>query len=162
MSSKLTILKALSDKVDNLIVGGGIANTFMKAVGLNVGKSLVEAELVEEAKAIIEIMAQRGAQVPIPVDVVCAKEFSPTAAATVKDVADVADDDMILDIGPKTAALLAAANRRRRHHRLERPGRRIRIRPVRPRHQNAGAGHCRVESVLDRRRWRHPGGDCKI
>ena len=77
VSSKLTILKALSDKVDNLIVGGGIANTFMKAVGLNVGKSLVEAELVEEAKAIIEIMAKRGAQVPIPVDVVCAKEFSP-------------------------------------------------------------------------------------
>ena len=107
VSSKLTILKALSDKVDNLIVGGGIANTFMKAVGLNVGKSLVEAELVDEAKAIIEIMAQRGAQVPIPVDVVCAKEFSPTAVATVKDVADVADDDMILDIGPKTAALLA-------------------------------------------------------
>ena len=107
VSSKLTILKALSDKVDNLIVGGGIANTFMKAVGLNVGKSLVEAELVEEAKAIIEIMAKRGAQVPIPVDVVCAKEFSPTAVATVKDVADVADDDMILDIGPKTAALLA-------------------------------------------------------
>ena len=107
VSSKLTILKALSDKVDNLIVGGGIANTFMKAVGLNVGKSLVEAELVDEAKAIIEIMAKRGAQVPIPVDVVCAKEFSPTAVATVKDVADVADDDMILDIGPKTAALLA-------------------------------------------------------
>ncbi|MDN2708056.1 phosphoglycerate kinase [Janthinobacterium sp. SUN118] len=107
VSSKLTILKALSDKVDNLIVGGGIANTFMKAVGLNVGKSLVEAELVEEARAIIDIMAKRGAQVPIPVDVVCAKEFSPAAAATVKDVADVADDDMILDIGPKTAALLA-------------------------------------------------------
>ncbi|WP_312434670.1 phosphoglycerate kinase [Janthinobacterium sp.] len=107
VSSKLTILKALSDKVDNLIVGGGIANTFMKAVGLNVGKSLVEAELVDEAKAIIDIMARRGAQVPIPVDVVCAKEFSPTATATVKDVADVADDDMILDIGPKTAALLA-------------------------------------------------------
>ena len=107
VSSKLTILKALSDKVDNLIVGGGIANTFMKAVGLNIGKSLVEAELVDEAKAIIEIMARRGAQVPIPVDVVCAKEFSPTATATVKDVADVADDDMILDIGPKTAALLA-------------------------------------------------------
>src|SRR5450830_72175 len=107
VSSKLTILKALSDKVDNLIVGGGIANTFMKAVGLNIGKSLVEAELVDEAKAIIDIMAKRGAQVPIPIDVVCAKEFSPTAVATVKDVADVADDDMILDIGPKTSALLA-------------------------------------------------------
>ncbi|HWW69070.1 MAG TPA: phosphoglycerate kinase, partial [Duganella sp.] len=108
VSSKLSILKALADKVDNLIVGGGIANTFMKAVGLNIGKSLVENELVEEAKAIIDIMSKRGAQVPIPVDVVCAKEFSPTAAATVKDVADVADDDMILDIGPKTAATLAA------------------------------------------------------
>jgi phosphoglycerate kinase len=108
VSSKLSILKALADKVDNLIVGGGIANTFMKAVGLNIGKSLVENELVEEAKAIIEIMAKRGAQVPIPVDVVCAKEFSPTAVATVKDVADVADDDMILDIGPKTSAILAA------------------------------------------------------
>jgi phosphoglycerate kinase len=108
VSSKLSILKALADKVDNLIVGGGIANTFMKAVGLNIGKSLVENELLEEAKAIIDIMAKRGAQVPIPVDVVCAKEFSPNAVATVKDVADVADDDMILDIGPKTAAILAA------------------------------------------------------
>ena len=107
VSSKLSILKALADKVDNLIVGGGIANTFMKAVGLPVGKSLVENDLVDEAKAIIDMMAQRGATVPIPVDVVCAKEFSPTAAATIKDVADVADDDMILDIGPKTAALLA-------------------------------------------------------
>jgi phosphoglycerate kinase len=107
VSSKLTILKALSEKVDHLIVGGGIANTFMKAVGLNIGKSLVEADLVAEAKAIIDIMAARGAQVPIPVDVVCAKEFSANAAATVKDVADVADDDMILDIGPKTAQALA-------------------------------------------------------
>ena len=107
VSSKLTILQSLADKVDNLIVGGGIANTFMKAVGLNVGKSLMEADLVNEAKAIIDKMAARGASVPIPVDVVCAKEFSPTAAASVKDVADVADDDMILDIGPKTAAQLA-------------------------------------------------------
>jgi phosphoglycerate kinase len=107
VSSKLTILQSLADKVDNLIVGGGIANTFMKAVGLNVGKSLMEADLVDEAKAIIDKMAARGATVPIPVDVVCAKEFAPTAAATVKDVADVADDDMILDIGPKTAAQLA-------------------------------------------------------
>ncbi len=108
VSSKLSILKALADKVDNLIVGGGIANTFMKAVGLNIGKSLVENDLVDEARAIIDLMAKRGAQVPIPVDVVCAKEFSPTAVATVKAVADVADDDMILDIGPQTAATLAA------------------------------------------------------
>jgi len=107
VSSKLSILQSLAGKVDNLVVGGGIANTFMKAVGLNIGKSLVENDLVAEAKSIIDMMSARGASVPIPVDVVCAKEFSPTAAATVKDVADVADDDMILDIGPKTAAMLA-------------------------------------------------------
>jgi phosphoglycerate kinase len=108
VSSKLSILKALADKVDNLIVGGGIANTFMKASGLNIGKSLVENDLVAEAKVIIDLMASRGATVPIPVDVVCAKEFAATAVATVKKVADVADDDMILDIGPETAALLAS------------------------------------------------------
>jgi len=107
VSSKLSILQSLAGKVDNLIVGGGIANTFMKAVGLNIGKSLVENDLVNEAKQIIDMMSARGASVPIPVDVVCAKEFSPTAAATVKDVAQVADDDMILDIGPKTAQMLA-------------------------------------------------------
>jgi phosphoglycerate kinase len=107
VSSKLTILQSLASKVDNLVVGGGIANTFMKAVGLNIGKSLAEADLVGEAKSIIDMMAARGAQVPIPVDVVCAKQFAPTAAATVKDVKDVQDDDMILDIGPKTAAMLA-------------------------------------------------------
>jgi phosphoglycerate kinase len=108
VSSKLSILKALADKVDHLIVGGGIANTFMKAVGLNIGKSLAEADLVGEAKAIIDMMAARGAQVPIPVDVVCAKEFSATAQATIRDVAEVQDDDLILDIGPRTAAMLAA------------------------------------------------------
>ncbi|MFC7517094.1 phosphoglycerate kinase [Herbaspirillum sp. GCM10030257] len=107
VSTKLTILKSLADKVDNLIVGGGIANTFMLASGLKIGKSLAEADLVSEAKAIIDMLAARGASVPIPVDVVCAKEFSPTAAATVKDVKDVTDDDMILDIGPKTAKQLA-------------------------------------------------------
>ncbi|MFZ6771288.1 phosphoglycerate kinase [Undibacterium sp. SXout7W] len=107
VSSKLTILKSLADKVDNLIVGGGIANTFMLASGLKIGKSLAEADLVDEAKAIIDLMAKRGASVPIPTDVVCAKEFSATAVATVKLVADVEDDDMILDIGPATAALLA-------------------------------------------------------
>jgi len=108
VSSKLTILKALADKVDNLIVGGGIANTFLLASGLKIGKSLAEPDLVEEAKAIIEMMAKRGASVPIPVDVVCAKEFSPTAVATIKKVSEVDDDDLILDIGPQTAATLAA------------------------------------------------------
>ncbi len=108
VSTKLTILKSLADKVDRLIVGGGIANTFMLAAGLKIGKSLAEADLIDEAKAIIDIMAKRGATVPIPTDVVCAKEFAPTAVATVKAVADVADDDMILDIGPVTAKALAA------------------------------------------------------
>ncbi|MFZ6819731.1 phosphoglycerate kinase [Undibacterium sp. Ji22W] len=108
VSSKLTILKSLAEKVDQLIVGGGIANTFMLAAGLKIGKSLAEADLVNEAKAIMDMMAARGAIVPIPTDVVCAKEFSPTAVATVKAVADVQDDDMILDIGPETAQVLAA------------------------------------------------------
>lgn len=107
VSTKLTILKTLADKVDNLIVGGGIANTFMLAAGLLIGKSLAEPDLLNEARAIIEMMQKRGASVPIPVDVVCAKEFAATAAATVKKAADVQADDMILDIGPETAAMLA-------------------------------------------------------
>ncbi|MDW3688839.1 phosphoglycerate kinase [Cupriavidus sp. CV2] len=107
VSTKLTILKTLAGKVDNLIVGGGIANTFMLAAGLKIGKSLAEADLVADARTIIDLMAARGASVPIPVDVVCAKAFSATAVATVKDAKDVADDDMILDIGPKTAQMLA-------------------------------------------------------
>ena len=108
VSTKLAILQSLAAKVDQLIVGGGIANTFMLAAGLKIGKSLAEAPLVDEARAIMAAMTARGASVPIPVDVVCAKEFSPTAVATIKDVHDVADDDLILDIGPRTAALLAA------------------------------------------------------
>ena len=108
VSTKLTILKALSANVDGLIVGGGIANTFMLAAGLKIGKSLAEPDLVGEAKAVIEAMAARGAAVPIPVDVVCAKTFSADAEATVKAASEVADDDLILDIGPKTAEILAA------------------------------------------------------
>ena len=108
VSTKLTILQALSSKVDGLIVGGGIANTFMLAAGLSIGKSLAEPDLVGEAKAVIEAMKARGAEVPIPTDVVCAKAFSADAEATVKAATDVADDDLILDIGPETAAKLAA------------------------------------------------------
>lgn len=108
VSTKLTILKSLASKVDGLVVGGGIANTFMLAAGLPVGKSLVEADLLNEAKAVIEAMKARGAEVPIPEDVVVAKEFKADAPATVKAATDVAADDMILDIGPKTAARLAA------------------------------------------------------
>jgi phosphoglycerate kinase len=97
----------LSKNVDGLIVGGGIANTFMLAAGLKIGKSLAEADLVEDARAVIEAMKSRGAQVPIPVDVVCAKSFAADAPATIKAANEVADDDLILDIGPKTAAILA-------------------------------------------------------
>jgi phosphoglycerate kinase len=107
VSTKLTILGSMADKVDNLIVGGGIANTFMLAAGLKVGKSLAEPDLVAEAKKIMDKMKARGAEVPIPVDVVCGKEFSPTAVAVTKDVSEVADDDMIFDVGPKTAQMLA-------------------------------------------------------
>lgn len=107
VSTKLSILRALADKVDQLIVGGGIANTFMLAKGLPIGKSLAEPDQVEEARTVMDIMQKRGADVPIPVDVVCAKTFGAEAAAEVKDAENVADDDLILDIGPKTAAQLA-------------------------------------------------------
>ena len=107
VSTKLTILKTLADKVDQLIVGGGIANTFMLAAGLKIGKSLAEPDLVSEAKAVIAAMKARGAEVPIPTDVVCAKTFAADAPATVKKATEVADDDLILDIGPETAAKLA-------------------------------------------------------
>ena len=108
VSTKLTILQSLAKNVDGLIVGGGIANTFMLAAGLNIGKSLAEADLLGEAKAVIEAMKARGAEVPIPTDVVVAKTFAADALATVKKATEVADDDMILDIGPETAAKLAA------------------------------------------------------
>jgi phosphoglycerate kinase len=107
VSTKLTILDALAKKVDFLIVGGGIANTFMLAAGLPIGKSLAEADLVGEAKRIIEAMRARGAEVPIPGDVVVAKALAADAEATVKPAAQVAADDMILDIGPRTAQQLA-------------------------------------------------------
>ena len=108
VSTKLTILKALANNVDQLIVGGGIANTFMLAAGLNIGKSLAEKDLLPQALAVIEGMKARGAAVPIPVDVVTAKTFSATATATIKAANDVADDDLILDIGPQTTAILVA------------------------------------------------------
>ncbi len=107
VSTKLTILQSLAAKVDGLIVGGGIANTFMLASGLAIGKSLAEPALLDQARAVIKAMAERGAAVPIPVDVVVAKTFSADAPATVKPAAEVADDDLILDIGPQTAAMLA-------------------------------------------------------
>ncbi|HLS43091.1 MAG TPA: phosphoglycerate kinase [Paenalcaligenes sp.] len=108
VSTKLSILRALAERVDKLIVGGGIANTFMLATGLAIGKSLAEPTQVDEAKAVIDLMKERGADVPIPTDVVCAKSFSTDAQATIKAVGDVEEDDLILDIGPDSAHELAA------------------------------------------------------
>lgn len=108
VSTKLTILQSLAKNVDQLIVGGGIANTFMLAAGLNIGKSLAEPALLDDARAVIDAMKARGAEVPIPTDVVTAKTFAADAPATVKKATDVADDDLILDIGPETAEKLAA------------------------------------------------------
>jgi phosphoglycerate kinase len=108
VSTKLTILKSLAEKVDQLIVGGGIANTFMLAAGLPIGRSLAEPDLINEAKAIIDLMAKRGASVPIPVDVVVANELSPLARANRVASTDVQPDDMILDVGPKTSAELTS------------------------------------------------------
>ncbi|MGB5451050.1 MAG: phosphoglycerate kinase [Sedimenticolaceae bacterium] len=107
VSTKLTVLEALSEKVDQLVVGGGIANTFLKAMGNNVGKSLCEDDLVDTAKALIEKMKARGASIPIAVDVVVGKNFAEDEPAVIKAAGDVADDEMIFDIGPKSAAELA-------------------------------------------------------
>jgi phosphoglycerate kinase len=107
VSTKLTVLEALSEKVDQLVVGGGIANTFLKAMGHNVGKSLCEDDLVDTAKALVEKMKARGANIPIATDVVCGKEFSESAEATLKKADEVEDDDMIFDIGPDSAKELA-------------------------------------------------------
>ena len=108
VSTKLTILKSLAAKVDQLIVGGGIANTFILAAGHAIGKSLAEPNLVEQARDIIAAAKAQGGEVPIPVDVVCAKQLAADAVATTKPVAEVAADDLILDLGPQTAAALAA------------------------------------------------------
>ncbi len=107
VSNKLTILESLSKVVDKLIVGGGIANTFIAAAGYKVGKSLYEADLIEEAKRLMAAAKARGGEIPVPTDVVVGKEFSETAAATIKPVDQVADDEMIFDIGPETAARFA-------------------------------------------------------
>jgi phosphoglycerate kinase len=107
VSTKLTILAELAKKVDQLIVGGGIANTFMLAAGMAIGKSLSEPELVEEARKVTAELKRKGGDVPLPLDVVCAKEFSASAVATTKNANEVAADDLILDVGPKTAARFA-------------------------------------------------------
>jgi phosphoglycerate kinase len=107
VSTKLTVLESLSEKVDQLVVGGGIANTFLKATGKNIGKSLSENDLVPTAQALIEKMSKRGATIPIAVDVVVGKKFDAAEPAVLKDAGAVADDDMIFDIGPRSAQELA-------------------------------------------------------
>ena len=107
VSTKLTVLETLLDKVDQLIVGGGIVNTFLAAIGKPVGKSLYEADLVGTAKSLLELAASKNTQIPLPTDVVCAKEFSEKAEATIKSVDDVAEDDLILDIGPESSKQVA-------------------------------------------------------
>ena len=144
MSTKLTILRALAAKVDALIVGGGIANTFILAAGGDIGKLARRAELVGEAKA---ILAEFPGKVPIPVDAVVAKEFKESAAPTLKAIENVEPDDLILDIGPTSVAALKTIIARAGHDRLERAGRRVRVRrvraaapgrsPKRSRHSNA-------------------------
>jgi phosphoglycerate kinase len=160
VSTKLTILQSLANNVDGLIVGGGIANTFMLAAGLPIGKSLAEPALVDQARAVIAAMKARGAEVPIPHDVVVAKAFKADAAATVKAAADVADDDLILDIGPRTAAGRATDDGR--HDRLEWPGRRVRVRRLRQGHGNDRARHRDQPGLQHRRRWRHAGGHRQV
>ena len=162
VSTKLSILQSLAKNVDGLIVGGGIANTFLLAEGLPIGKSLAEAALVDEAKAVIAAMKARGAAVPIPVDVVTAKAFKADAPATVKPVAEVADDDLILDIGPRTAATLAAQ--------LKAAGTIVWNGPVGVFEFEAFAHgtrddrsrDCRQQRLQHRRRRRHPGGDRQV
>ncbi len=162
VSTKLTILQSLAKNVDQLIVGGGIANTFMLAAGLNIGKSLAEPDLVGEAKAVIAAMAARGAEVPIPTDVVTAKTFAADAVATVKKATEVADDDLILDIGPETAAKLAAQ--------LKAAGTIVWNGPVGVFEFDQFAGGTQAiaqaiaesESLQHRRWWRHLGRHCQV
>jgi phosphoglycerate kinase len=160
VSTKLELLSSLVGKVDQLIVGGGIANTFIAALGHDVGKSLVETDLLDTAKQIMADAKARGADIPVPTDVVVAPAFAADASATVKAVNAVEADDMILDIGPDTAkryaAMIADAGG------LERPGRRVRVRCVRQGHRGAGARDRIVEGVLDRRWRRHARGGRQV
>ncbi len=156
VSTKLTVLKSLAGKVDALIVGGGIANTFILAAHGRIGKSLVEADLVPEARAILDAFPGK---VPIPVDAVCAREFAATAAPTLKAIENIEDDDMILDIGPIVGRGAEGDHRQGRHDRLERPCGRLRIRRVRVRHAGDRRGHRGIRCLLDRRRRRHDRRD---
>jgi len=162
VSTKLTILQSLAKNVDGLVVGGGIANTFMLAAGLPIGKSLAEPDLLADAKAVIEAMKARGAEVPIPVDVVVAKEFKADAVATVKAATDVAPDDTDPGHRPEDRADPGRQAQGRRHHRVERAGGCVRVRRLRGRHEGDRPGHRRQQCLQHRRRRRHPGGDRQV
>ena len=155
VSTKLTVLESLSDKVDQMVVGGGIANTFLKATGRNVGKSLCEDDLVPTAQALMKKMSARGATIPIAVDVVCGKKFDANEPAVLKDAAAVTDDDMIFDIGPNSAQGTGRHHHESWHRGVEWTGGSIRIRPVRRRHQGHRDGHCRDQGLHPGRRRRH-------
>ena len=155
VSTKLTVLESLLTKVDKLIVGGGIANTFLAATGIKVGKSLHEAEMLDMARKLLELAKARGAEIPLPTDVVVAKEFAATAHADVRSVHDVRPDEMILDIGPGYGGTLRRHAAEGRYHRVERPGGCVRVRPVRRRHARHRACHRAEPGVFAGRRRRH-------
>ena len=158
VSTKLTILKSLSGKVDGLIVGGGIANTFMLAAGLKIGKSLAEPDLLADASAVIAAMQARGAAVPIPVDVVCAKTFAGHGEGRHRRGRRRPDPRH----RPADRRHPGQAADGRRHHRLERPGGRVRVRILQPWHRGDCPRHCRQQRLQHRRWWRHAGGHRQV
>ena len=162
VSTKLTVLESLLAKVDKLIVGGGIANTFLAATGVNVGKSLHEAEMLDMARKLLAQAKARGAEIPLPTDVVVAKEFAATAHADVRSIHDVRADEMILDIGPDTAERFGAMLQTAGTIVWNGPGGRVRVRSVRRRHQGHRAGDREEPGVLARRRRRHARGHREI
>ncbi len=157
VSTKLMVLEALLERVDQLIVGGGIANTFLAATGVKVGKSLCESDMLDVARRLMDKARARGTAIPLPSDVVVAKEFASTAHADVRAVNEVRADEMILDIGPDTCDHVRHGAAGRRHHHLERSGRRVRVRAVRRGHARHRAGHRPRQGVLAGRRRRYPG-----
>ena len=161
VSTKLTVLKSLMEKVDQLIVGGGIANTFIAASGYAVGESLYEPDLVDEARRLMSAASGSG-EIPLPEDVVVSSEVSESAPSQVRSVDAVEADEMILDIGPRTAARYAAIVKVCRHDCLERSGRCIRNRSVRCRYGDPRQGSRRQPSLQYRGRWRHPRGPGEI
>ncbi len=162
VSTKLEVLESLIAKVDQLVVGGGIANTFLAATGVAVGKSLHEPDMLDVAKRLLAQAKARGVGIPIPSDVVVAREFAATARAETKPAAAVGADEMILDIGPASARAVADIVATGRHRHLERAARRVRVRRLRRRHEGAGRGDREEPGVLDRGRGRHARRDREV